>query len=194
MKMEALVGLALLALVVASGPWARGCNEETTAMHENELKVGSPAPDFSARSTEGGTVSLRDLKGTIVVIYFYPKDDTPGCTKEACAFRDANVEMRKRGVVVLGVSKDDMKSHEKFKAKYGLNFPLLSDPDGTIIGAYGAWKENSIFGKTALGVNRSTVVIDRDGIVRKVWRSVQVKGHAQEVLEFIEENLALDRR
>jgi peroxiredoxin Q/BCP len=128
-----------------------------------------------------------------VVLYFYPKDDTPGCTKEACAFRDAESEMKKLGVVVLGISKDDMKSHEKFGQKYNLNFPLLSDPEGKIIAAYGAWKENSIFGRTALGVNRSTFVIDREGIVRKVWRNVSVKGHSKAVLEFIEKNLVNDR-
>ena len=194
MKLEPLIGLAMLALVAASGPWAHGWNEEKTAMKENELKVGMPAPDFTAPSTDGGTVSLSDFKGRIVVLYFYPKDDTPGCTKEACAFRDAEIEMKKLGVVVLGISKDDMKSHEKFRHKYNLNFPLLSDPEGKIIAAYGAWKENSIFGRTALGVNRSTFVIDREGIVRKVWRNVSVKGHAREVLEFIQKNLLEDQR
>jgi len=193
MKLEPIIGLAMLALVATSGPWSRGRDREKNAMKEDKPKVGMPAPDFTAPSTDGGTVSLSDFKGRIVVLYFYPKDDTPGCTKEACAFRDAESEMKKLGVVVLGISKDDMKSHEKFGQKYNLNFPLLSDPEGKIIAAYGAWKEKSIFGRSALGVNRSTFVIDREGIVRKVWRNVSVKGHSKAVLEFIEKNLVNDR-
>jgi peroxiredoxin Q/BCP len=147
-----------------------------------ELKEGTKAPGFSAASSEGGEVSLEGLRGRVVVLYFYPKDDTPGCTKEACSFRDAESDMRKLGAVVLGVSKDGLDSHDKFKAKYHLNFPLLSDPDGKIIAAYGVWKDKSIFGHTALGIVRSTFVIDRDGIVRKAWYGVKVDGHSDEVL------------
>lgn len=194
MKAEPLIGLALLALVAVSGPWAHSWNREKSTMEDKELTVGMTAPDFTAPSSEGGEVSLRDLRGKIVVLYFYPKDDTPGCTKEACAFRDADAEMKKLGIVVLGVSKDDLASHEKFARKYELNFPLLSDPEGRIIAAYGAWKKNSIFGRTALAVNRSTVVIDREGVVRKIWRNVSVKGHAHEVLEFIQKNLLDDQK
>src|SRR5512135_3409222 len=143
------------------------------------------ATDFTAPSSEEGTFSLHDLKGQIVVLYFYPKDQTPHCTKEACSFRDAKSELQSLGAVILGVSKDSEESHRKFKEKHALNFPLLSDPDGAIITAYGAWKKGSIFGKTLLGMDRSTVVIDRAGVVRKIWRGVNVKGHDQEVLGFV---------
>lgn len=150
-----------------------------------ELKEGSKAPGFSAASTDGGEVSLDGLRGKVVVLYFYPKDDTPGCTKEACSFRDSESEMQKLGAVVLGVSKDSLASHGRFKTKYHLNFPLLSDPDGTIIAAYGVWKDKSIFGHTALGIVRSTFVIDRDGIVRKAWYGVKVDGHSDQVLQAV---------
>ena len=154
-------------------------------MADKDLKEGMPAPGFTAPSSEGGTLCLHDLKGKIVVLYFYPKDQTPHCTKEACSFRDSRAELQALGAVVIGVSKDSEESHRKFKEKYGLNFPLLSDPDGTIITAYGAWKKGSIFGKTLLGMDRSTVVIDRSGVVRKIWRGVDVKNHDQEILAFV---------
>ena len=150
-----------------------------------ELNEGMKAPGFCAPSSEGGEVSLDALRGKVVVLYFYPKDDTPGCTKEACAFRDAWSEMQRLGAVVLGVSKDALASHDKFKRKYGLNFPLLSDPEGRIIQAYGAWKDKSIFGHTALGLERSTFVIDAEGTIRKAWRGVNVDGHADEVLAVV---------
>ncbi len=154
-------------------------------MSENLLKEGMKAPGFSVESSEGGEVSLEALRGKVVVLYFYPKDDTPGCTKEACSFRDADSEIRKLGAVVLGVSKDGLASHGKFKAKYSLNFPLLSDPEGKLIAAYGVWKDKSIFGHSALGIQRSTFVIDREGIVRKAWYGVKVDGHADEVLQVV---------
>ena len=151
-------------------------------MVKDALREGMKAPYFTAASSSGGEVSLSELKGKVVVLYFYPKDDTPGCTKEACSFRDSESELKKLGVVVLGVSKDSIESHGRFTKKYGLNFPLLSDPDGKIIGEYGAFKEKSLFGKTALGVERSTFLIDGEGVIRKIWRGVKVDGHSEEVL------------
>ena len=173
--------MLLLMLVAGLAVWAVGAKEKTMA--EKTLEVGTKAPGFTAPSSTGKEISLDGLKGKIVVLYFYPKDDTPGCTKEACSFRDVNGELQKMGVVVLGVSKDSMKSHEKFIEKYRLNFPLISDPEGKIISAYGVWKEKSIFGKTALGVNRSTFLIGPDGVIRKIWRGVKVEGHDAQVLD-----------
>jgi thioredoxin-dependent peroxiredoxin len=184
-KAEALLALLLLGLVALSGPWT-GTIAGETPMADAELKEGMAAPDFTAPSSEGGTLSLHDLKGRIVVLYFYPKDQTPHCTKEACSFRDARTDLQALGAVVIGVSKDSEESHRKFKEKYALNFPLLSDPDGAIITAYDAWKKGSIFGKTLLGMDRSTVVIDKEGVVRKIWRGVDVRNHDQEVLTFVE--------
>lgn len=151
-------------------------------MTARQLAEGMPAPDFSAPSSEGGTLSLKDLRGKVVVLYFYPKDNTPHCTKEACSFRDARTELQALGAVVIGVSKDSVQAHRAFKEKHGLTFPLLSDPEGIIITSYGAWKPGSIFGKTFLGIDRSTFVIDREGIIRKIWRGVDVKDHDREVL------------
>jgi peroxiredoxin Q/BCP len=133
-----------------------------------------------------GKVHLSALRNHVVVLYFYPKDDTPGCTAEACSFRDANREMQKRGIVVLGVSADSIKSHQKFADKYGLPYPLLADTDTTVSQLYGVWKEKSFVGKKYMGINRETFLIDKDGIVRKVWPKVKAAGHAQEVLETIE--------
>ena len=180
-RLDAVLGIVLLGLVALSGPWARGGEEETT-LNTPQLSEGMPAPDFTAPSSDGGSVSLKDLKGKVVVLYFYPKDNTPHCTKEACSFRDARTELQALGAVVIGVSKDSVAAHRSFKEKYGLTFPLLSDPDGVIITAYGAWKKGSIFGKTVLGMDRSTFLIDRDGIIRKIWRGVDVKNHDLEVI------------
>ena len=180
-RLDAVLGIVLLGLVALSGPWARG-GEEETPLNTPQLSEGMPAPDFSAPSSEGGTLSLKDLRGRVVVLYFYPKDNTPHCTKEACSFRDARTELQALGAVVIGVSKDSVAAHRSFKEKYGLTFPLLSDPDGVIITAYGAWKKGSIFGKTVLGMDRSTFLIDRDGIIRKIWRGVDVKNHDLEVI------------
>jgi len=158
-----------------------------TAINEQQL-----APDFTLPAVgsddvvKNGQVHLADLKGKTVVLYFYPKDDTPGCTAEACSFRDANHEMQKRGVVVLGVSADDIASHRKFANKYGLSFPLLADTNTTVSQLYGVWKEKNYAGKTYMGVNRETFLIDKDGIVRKVWPKVKAAEHAQEVLDAIE--------
>lgn len=154
------------------------------------VDVGSEAPDFTLPSDQGEMIQLRKLRGKTVVLYFYPKDDTPGCTREACSFRDAQAEMKKLGAVVLGISADEIASHQKFRTKYGLNFPLLADVDHGVAEAYGAWREKTRFGKKTMGIQRSTFLIDKDGIVRKVWKNVQVDGHDQQVLQAIRELLA----
>jgi thioredoxin-dependent peroxiredoxin len=161
-------------------------------MSDTQVKELQPAPDFTLPAigsdtvVKNGQVQLSALRGHIIVLYFYPKDDTPGCTAEACSFRDANHEMQKRGVVVLGISADDIPSHQKFAEKYGLPFPLLADTNTTVSQLYGVWKEKEYSGKKFMGVNRETFLIDKDGIVRKVWPKVQAAEHAQEVLEAIE--------
>lgn len=151
-------------------------------MANSELKEGMKAPDFSADSTTGKKISLKDFKGKNLVLYFYPKDDTPGCTKEACSFRDSNSDLRKLGTEVLGVSRDDVDSHEKFLAKFNLNFPLLADTSGKICEAYGVWKEKNMYGQKKMGIERSTFLIDGEGVVRKVWRKVKVDDHTEEVM------------
>ena len=143
---------------------------------------GNPAPDFTLQSDTGETVTLSSLRGSPVVLYFYPKDDTPGCTAQACGIRDAWGEFEKAGAVVLGVSPDSQKSHVKFRDKYGLPFTLLADEDHAIAEAYGVWVEKSMAGKTYMGVERSTFVIDADGNVAKVMRSVKPDTHADDVL------------
>lgn len=150
------------------------------------VNVGDKAPDFSMPTDGGGSVSLSGLKGKKVVLYFYPKDDTPGCTKEACAFRDALPDFSDVDAVVIGVSRDPVKSHDKFKAKYELNFPIASDEDGKASEAYGTWVEKSMYGKKYMGMERATFVIDGQGIVRNVWRKVKVDGHAAEVLKAVQ--------
>jgi len=149
------------------------------------IEEGKKAPDFELASSQGGEVRLKDLRGKTVVLYFYPKDDTPGCTREACAFRDSQAALKKRGVVVLGVSGDSIASHEKFRDKYKLNFPLLSDPDKAVARKYGAWGEKVLYGKKTVGMIRSTFVIDAEGVVRKVFPRVKVDGHAEKVLEVV---------
>jgi len=146
------------------------------------LEVGAKAPAFTAVTDSGTKVKLSDFKGKIVVLYFYPKDDTPGCTKEACAFRDASSQLEKLGAVVLGVSPDDEKSHAKFRDKFTLNFPLLADPEHKIGDAYGAWREKNMYGKKSMGIARSTFVIDAAGTVVKVFKAVKVDGHDEQVL------------
>ena len=146
-------------------------------------KVGSKAPAFSLPADSGETVSLSGLKGKPVVLYFYPRDDTPGCTVEACEFRDSWADVRKTGAVVLGVSPDGVSSHGKFRAKFKLPFPLLADADHAVAEAYGAWGEKSMYGKKYQGVLRSTFVIGPDGKIARVFEKVKPKGHAGEVLE-----------
>jgi peroxiredoxin Q/BCP len=151
------------------------------------VKEGSKAPEFTLPSSDGTDVRLKDLRGKTVVLYFYPKDDTPGCTREACAFRDEQAAIKKKGALVFGVSGDSVASHEKFKAKYKLNFPLLSDPDKAVAKKYGAWGEKVLYGKKVVGMIRSTFVIDKEGVVRKVFPRVKVDGHAEKVLEALAE-------
>lgn len=149
------------------------------------LQVGIPAPDFALKDESGAEVRLSGFKGKTVVLYFYPKDDTPGCTKEACGFRDAFDAFLAKGAVVIGVSPDASASHGKFKKKYGLPFKLLSDPDHAVLEAYGAWGEKSMYGKKYEGVLRSTVVIGPDGKVAKVFPKVKPEGHAEEILALL---------
>ncbi|MGH6916047.1 MAG: peroxiredoxin, partial [Geminicoccales bacterium] len=140
------------------------------------------APGFDLPADGGGRVRLGDFQGSPLVLYFYPKDDTPGCTKEAQGFAEAYGAFRAAGVEIVGVSKDDVASHERFKAKYGLSFPLASDPDGAVVEAYGSWVEKSNYGRTYMGIDRSTFLIDGSGTLQKVWRGVKVPGHVAEVL------------
>jgi thioredoxin-dependent peroxiredoxin len=160
---------------------------------DTAIQEQQPAPDFTLPAVgsddvvRNGQVHLQELQGRPVVLYFYPKDDTPGCVAEACSFRDANHEMQKRGAVVLGMSTDSVASHQKFAEKYGLSFPLLSDTDATVSQLYGVYGEKTMYGKTFMGVNRETFLIDKDGIVRKVWHKVKPDDHASEVLSTIEE-------
>lgn len=149
------------------------------------IEEGKPAPDFELHSDSGDTVKLSDLRGKTVVLYFYPKDDTPGCTTEACEFRDAYDAYRERGVEILGVSPDDVASHEKFKQKYELPFTLLADPGHKTAEAYGVWGERSFAGKKYMGINRSTFVIDEDGNVARAMLGIKPAGHASQVLEGI---------
>ncbi len=149
------------------------------------LEVGDKAPAFRTTNQEGEKVSLGDYKGKKVVLYFYPKDDTPGCTKEACSFRDAWSKFRKKGVTVLGVSVDDEKSHRKFADKFSLPFPLLADTDKSIVKSYGVWGEKSMYGRKYMGTHRVTYLIDEKGKIAAVWPKVKPDGHADELLEAI---------
>jgi len=147
------------------------------------LKTGDKAPLFSLVDDSGKKVSLKDFKGKTVVLYFYPKDLTPGCTVEACDFRDAQAQMKKKKAVVLGVSRDTVSLHGKFRDKHDLNFPLLADEDGKVCEAYGVWQEKSMYGKKYMGIARTTFVIGPTGKIEKVFEKVKVKGHIDEVLE-----------
>ena len=149
---------------------------------ELKLKEGAIAPKFSAAASGGGTVALADYQGQNVVLYFYPRDDTPGCTKEACTSRDHFADFKKKGAVIFGISTDPIKSHEKFAAKYKLPFPLLADEDKKIVEAYGVWGEKSFMGRKYLGTNRVTFLIGPDGRIKKIWPAVKPEEHAAEVL------------
>jgi len=151
------------------------------------VEVGKKAPAFALESSDGGTVKLKDLEGKVVVLYFYPRDNTPGCTIEAEGFRDAIPALKKLGAVVLGVSKDSIASHCKFRDKYKLNFPLLTDADGKTMEAYGAWGDKVMYGKKMKGIIRSTVIIDKAGKVAQHWPKVSVKGHVDEVVEAVKQ-------
>jgi thioredoxin-dependent peroxiredoxin len=146
------------------------------------IEAGEMAPAFTLTADDGTKVRLSDLKGQRVVVYFYPRDDTPGCTREACAFRDQSAALKKLGVKVLGISTDSIESHGKFRDKFKLNFPLLSDPDHAVAEKYGAWREKNMYGKKSMGIQRSTFVIDAEGKVAKVWKAVKVDGHDEQVI------------
>jgi peroxiredoxin Q/BCP len=151
------------------------------------VEVGSPAPDFTMPTDGGGEVSLSSLRGKKVVLYFYPKDDTSGCTKQACGFRDALPDFSGIDAVIIGVSKDSVASHDKFKKKYELPFILASAKDTDTCEAYGVWVEKSMYGKKYFGIERSTFLIDGDAIVRGVWRKVKVDGHVGQVLKAVQD-------
>jgi peroxiredoxin Q/BCP len=151
------------------------------------LQEGTVAPDFTLESAGGGSVTLSDYRGQTVVLYFYPKDDTPGCTTEACNFRDDYSDILAAGAVVLGVSPDSIKSHDKFALKYELPFPLLSDPDHQVAETYGAWGEKKMYGRTFMGIIRSTYVIDEKGVIIKIFPRVRPKNHSQEVLAVLKD-------
>ncbi len=149
------------------------------------IKTGQPAPDFTLPATGGQEITLSGLKGSNVVLYFYPRDNTPGCTKEGQAFRDHHAEFEKLDTVVLGVSRDSLKTHENFKAKHQFPFELLSDSEETVCRLYDVIKEKNMYGKKVMGIERSTFLIDREGILRREWRKVKVAGHVEEVLEAV---------
>ena len=150
------------------------------------VAVGDKAPDFTMPTDGGGTVSLSALRGKPVVLYFYPKDDTSGCTAEACGFRDAFPDYGNTGAAVIGVSRDPVASHDKFKKKYELPFVLASDQSGEVTERYGVWVEKSMYGRKYMGIDRSTFLIDKDGTVRNVWHKVKVPGHVAEVLKAVQ--------
>jgi thioredoxin-dependent peroxiredoxin len=152
-----------------------------------EPKVGDPVLNFRLPSTEGKEISLKDFKGKSVILYFYPKDDTPGCTAEACSFRDHNEELKKEGAVVLGISTDPLSSHQKFREKHNLNFPLLSDESADIAKMFGAWKEKNLYGRRTWGVARMTYLIGPDGRIRKIYRKVDAANHGSELLNDLRE-------
>ncbi|MEX0830694.1 MAG: thioredoxin-dependent thiol peroxidase [Nitrospirales bacterium] len=156
--------------------------EGKNAVVTGGLKIGSRAPAFSLPNEKGEVVKLSEFKGKALVLFFYPKDDTSGCTKEACSFRDGLQAIRRKGAVVLGVSADSVASHRKFSQKYDFNFPLLSDEFKSMIQAYGVWKEKSMYGRKYMGIERTTVLIDKNGIIVQVFPKVKVDGHYEEVL------------
>ncbi|MBM3560985.1 MAG: thioredoxin-dependent thiol peroxidase [Alphaproteobacteria bacterium] len=146
------------------------------------VEEGKKAPDFTLSTDGGGKITLSKLRGKPVIVYFYPKDDTTGCTAEACGFRDAMPDFRKAGATIIGISRDSVARHDRFKAKYDLPFTLGSDEDGKVCEAYGTWIEKSMYGRKYMGIDRATFLIDADGKVRKAWRKVKVSGHVAEVL------------
>lgn len=149
------------------------------------IQVGDKAPDFMAVTGDGATVSIKQFRGKKVVLYFYPKDNTSGCTREACDFRDNMARLKRKGVAVLGVSPDSAASHEKFSSKFDLPFPLISDSDHEIAAAYGVWVEKSMYGRKYMGIERSTFVIDEAGRIAQIFRKVKVAGHVDEVLKLL---------
>lgn len=152
-------------------------------MNETMVEKGSPAPDFTLAADDGSEVTLSKLRGKKVLIYFYPKDDTPGCTKESIAFTGQLAQFEKAGTTVVGISRDSCASHAKFREKYTLKHTLGADEDGKAVNAYGVWVEKNLYGNKTMGIERTTFLIDEKGVVRKVWRKVKVDGHVDEVLE-----------
>jgi peroxiredoxin Q/BCP len=150
------------------------------------LAAGDKAPDFTLPTDGSGSVTLSKLRGEAVILYFYPKDDTTGCTAEACSFRDSEANFRGAKTKVIGISKDSVAAHDKFKKKYELNFTLASDKDGHVCEDYGVWAEKSMYGRTYFGIVRTTFLIDKDGVIQRVWNKVKVAGHAAEVLKAAE--------
>ena len=150
------------------------------------VKIGEKAPDFTMPTDGNGSVALQQLRGKPVILYFYPKDDTSGCTAEACGFRDSFPDYGRTGAVVIGVSRDSVASHDKFKKKYQLPFALASDATGEVTERYGVWVEKSMYGRKYMGIDRSTFLIDKDGVVRGAWRKVRVPGHVGEVLKAVQ--------
>lgn len=161
---------------------AKATTAEKPAPSTKQLKVGQKAPAFALPNQDGKVMRLSDFKGKKVVLYFYPKDDTPGCTKESCAFRDGLDEIQNSGAVVLGISGDSVDSHKKFAKKFNLNFPLLSDEKKTVLQAYGVWKEKSLYGRKFMGIERTTFIIDEQGKLDDIFQKVKVDGHLEEVL------------
>lgn len=151
----------------------------------SELKVGQKAPGFEAKDQNGATITLEQFAGKKVVLYFYPKDDTPGCTAEACDFRDNYQGLKEKGIVVLGVSVDDEKSHQKFAVKHNLPFTLLADPEKQIVEAYGVWGEKNMYGKKYMGTNRTTFLIDEEGVISHIINKVDTKNSTNQVLELL---------
>ncbi len=154
----------------------------------SDINIGDPAPDFSLTTDGDGVVKLSQFKGQKIVLFFYPKDDTPGCTKEACSFRDHKKDFEKINAQIIGISKCSVTKHDKFKAKYDLNFPLASDENGNVCESYGTWKEKNMYGKKYMGIERSTFLIDEDGKIMQLWRKIKVPGHVEEIAEFIQGN------
>jgi peroxiredoxin Q/BCP len=169
--------------IIRSAPAPKKVEAPTPPASTVELHEGEPAPNFTVATDEGRTVSLSDFRGKKVVLYFYPKDDTPGCTVEACAFRDGFGALQSKGAEVLGVSVDDVASHQKFKEKFHLNFPLLADTDKKIVNDYGVWKEKSMYGRNYMGIERTTFLIDESGAIKKIFPKVDVKMHYDEVVQ-----------
>jgi thioredoxin-dependent peroxiredoxin len=151
------------------------------------IEAGAKAPAFTLTADDGSKVRLADLKGQPVVVYFYPRDDTPGCTREACSFRDQKAALKKLGAKVLGISTDSIESHGKFRDKFDLNFPLLADEDHKVAEKFGAWREKNMYGKKSMGIQRSTFLIDADGKVVKVWKAVKVDDHDAQVIAALAE-------
>ncbi|CAM3714296.1 thioredoxin-dependent thiol peroxidase [Erysipelothrix urinaevulpis] len=151
------------------------------------LKIGQKAPNFTLKNQDGEDRSLTDYLGKKVVLYFYPKDNTPGCTSQACSFRDYNQEIKELGAVVLGISKDSVQSHQRFAEKQALSFDILSDETMEVIQAYGVWKEKTMFGKTAMGVQRATYIIDEHGNIEKIYEKAKAKHNAGEIVEYLKE-------